>query len=85
MAAPAVAGVAAVIRSYYPSLTAVQVKQVLMQSGLTTKTAVLVPGTDKTAPMSSISKTGKMLNAYNALIMADQVSKGKMKLPALSK
>ena len=85
MAAPAVAGVAALIRSYYPSLTAVQVKQVLMQSGLTTKTAVLVPGTDKTAPMSSISKTGKMLNAYNALIMADQVSKGKMKLPALSK
>jgi len=33
MAAPAVAGVAALIRSYYPKLSASQVKNVLMQSG----------------------------------------------------
>lgn len=37
MAAPAVAGVAALIRSYYPKLTAAQVKQVIMDSGLSIK------------------------------------------------
>ena len=33
MAAPNAAGVAALIRSYYPNLKASQVKQILMQSG----------------------------------------------------
>ena len=34
MASPEVAGVAAMIRSYYPNLTAKQVRQILMDSGL---------------------------------------------------
>ena len=34
MAAPAVAGIAALIRSQYPKLTAAQVKQVILDSGL---------------------------------------------------
>ncbi len=33
MASPNAAGVAALIRSYYPTLTAKQVKQILMDSG----------------------------------------------------
>ena len=37
MASPAVAGVAAVIRSQFPKLTAAQTKQIIMDSGLTTK------------------------------------------------
>src|SRR5690606_28830594 len=44
MAAPAVAGVAALIRSYYPDLSASQVKRILMDSGLTTKAKVVVGG-----------------------------------------
>lgn len=81
MAAPAVAGIAALIRSYYPDLTAPQVKQIIMDSGLTTKSKVTVGGTDsKVADFKNISKSGKMANAYNALIMADAVSKGKIKL-----
>ncbi len=44
MAAPAVAGIAALIRSYYPLLSAPQVKQILMESGLRTKTSVIVSG-----------------------------------------
>ncbi|MCM4172477.1 peptidase S8 [Arenibacter sp. TNZ] len=81
MAAPAVAGVAALVRSYYPTLTASQVKAILMNSGLTTKSKVVVAGdASKAMDFQKISKSGKMVNAYNALIMADAVSKGKLKL-----
>ncbi|MCK0189718.1 S8 family peptidase [Arenibacter sp. F20364] len=81
MAAPAVAGVAALVRSYYPKLTASQVKAILLNSGLTTKSKVVVSGdTSMAMDFQKISKSGKMVNAYNALIMADAVSRGKVKL-----
>lgn len=76
MAAPGVAGVAALIRSYYPKLSASQVKRVLMESGLPIKANVIVGGDDENVkPFSSLTKSGKMVNAYNALIMASQLSK----------
>ncbi len=81
MAAPAVSGIAALIRSFYPSLTAPQVKQVLMQSGLTSKASVILSGDpSKSRPFSEISKSGKMVNAYNALLLAERISKGKTTL-----
>ncbi|MEH6764263.1 MAG: S8 family peptidase [Aequorivita antarctica] len=76
MAAPEVAGVAAMIRSYYPNLTAKQVKHILMDSGLTTNTKVILGGeASNTDSFANISKSGKMVNMYNALIMADKMSK----------
>ncbi|HLV39092.1 S8 family serine peptidase [Xanthomarina sp.] len=76
MAAPAVAGVAALIRSYYPKLSGAQVKQILMDSGLALSTKVVVGGdTDNIKPIGELSKSGKIMNAYNALIMAEQLSK----------
>ena len=76
MAAPAVAGVAALIRSYYPKLSAAQVKQILMDSGLAIKTKVIVGGdTDDVRPFADLTKSSKMVNAYNALIMASKMSK----------
>lgn len=76
MAAPEVAGVAAMIRSYYPNLSAKQVKQIIMDSGVTTNLNVVVGGDPSNSqPFSSISKSGKMVNLYNALIMADKMSK----------
>ncbi len=76
MAAPAVAGVAALIRSYYPKLSAAQVKQILMDSGLAVKTKVIVGGnSEDVRPFADISKSSKMVNAYNALIMAAKMSK----------
>lgn len=81
MAAPAVAGVAALIRSHYPSLSASQVKKILMQSGLTAKATVILGGdTENAKPFSEVSKSGKMVNAYNALILASNISKGKTTL-----
>ena len=76
MAAPAVAGVAAMIRSFYPKLSAKQVKQILMDSGLAINTQVIVGGeASNTDSFANISKSGKMVNMYNALIMADKMSK----------
>jgi subtilisin family serine protease len=76
MAAPAVAGAAAMIRSYYPALSAKQVKQILMNSGLSSKTPVILGGDESHKDnFSNISKSGKMVNLYNALIMADKMSR----------
>ena len=74
MAAPAVAGVAALIRSYYPNLTAAQVKQAILDSGLTISTKVVVGGdASNVKPFTELSKSGKIVNAYNALIIASQI------------
>ena len=76
MAAPAVAGVAALIRSYYPNLSGAQVKQIIMDSGLAINTKVIVGGnSEDIKPFADLSKSAKMVNAYNALIMADKMSK----------
>lgn len=74
MAAPAVAGVAAVIRSQYPNLSAKQVKQILMNSGLSSNTPVVLGGDPSNQDkFNNITKSGKMVNMYNALIMASKM------------
>lgn len=75
MASPNVAGVAALIRSYYPKLSAAQVKQIIMESGTPLKNDVTVGEDRHKANFAKISKTGKIVNAYNALFMAEQMSK----------
>lgn len=74
MAAPAVAGLAALIRSQYPQLTAAQVKTVILNSGLQLNTKVVVGGdTEKVQSFSNLSTSGRIANAYNALIMASKL------------
>ncbi len=76
MAAPAVSGIAAIIRGYYPNLSAGQVKQIIMDSGLTTNSSVIVGGDrNNTQKFQNLSTSGKMANLYNALILADQITK----------
>lgn len=76
MAAPAVAGIAAVIRSYYPKLSAPQVKKILMDSGISPNIDVILGGDPSNKqPFSSISKSGNIVNMYNAFIMADKLSR----------
>ena len=58
MASPVVAGLAALIRSYYPKLKAVQVKEIIMKS------------VEKADALKDISVTGGVVNAYNALKLA---------------
>lgn len=74
MASPAVAGLAAVIRSYYPKLTAAQVKKVILDSGLPLTTKVVVGGdANDVRPFSDLSKSARIANLYNAFILASQV------------
>jgi subtilisin family serine protease len=76
MASPEVAGVAALIRSYYPKLSAKEVKQILMNSGIEVPFEVILPGTkSEKVPFTNLSVSGRVLNAYNALLMAEQKSK----------
>jgi subtilisin family serine protease len=76
MAAPNVAGVAALIRSYYPKLSAKQVKHILMDSGVAITTNVVVGGKPSDLrSFTTLSKSGKIVNAYNALLMAEKMSK----------
>lgn len=75
MASPNAAGVAALIRSYYPSLTAVQVKQIIMESGTSLSNTVTVGEDKHKADFKTISKSGKIVNAYNALLLAEKMAK----------
>lgn len=76
MASPNVAGVAALIRSYYPKLTAAQVKHILMESGVAIDKDVIVGGNpNDVRPFKELSKTGKIVNAYNAVLMANEMAK----------
>ncbi len=77
MASPNAAGVAALIRSYYPSLSAKQVKQILMESGTPIELEVELGENQEKRPFGKASKSGKVVNAYNALVMAEKMSKSK--------
>jgi subtilisin family serine protease len=77
MASPVVAGVAALVLSYYSDLTAVQLKDILLKSVENYGDAkITLPGTkDKTAEFKTLSKTGGIINAYKALKLAEEMSK----------
>ncbi len=80
LSAPIVSGVAALIRSYHPDLSAFEVKDILMKSGVSYDIDVEIiqeDGSEKLVPFSELSKSGKIVNAYNALLMAEQVANSK--------
>ncbi len=71
--APAVAGIAALIKSQYPKLSAPEIKQIILDSGVKLNTKVVVPGdSNSVKPFDQLSKSGKIANAYNALLLAGQ-------------
>lgn len=71
MASPVVAGVAAVIRSYYPKLTAPQVKQLIMASVTKIDFPVMNPATGESTKLSELCISGGIVNLYNALKMLE--------------
>ncbi len=78
MASPVVAGVAAVLRSYYPDLTAEQVKSILMASVDPITVKVRKPGTDETVNFTDLAISGGTINALTAVKLAEK-TKGKKK------
>lgn len=84
MAAPSTSGVAALIRAYYPALTAKQVKYILMNSGVKVDFKVIKPSSQteenpegELVPFADLSVSGRIVNAYNALQLADYLSRKK--------
>ena len=73
MAAPVVTGLAALIRSYYPKLTAVQVKEIILKSVVKVNHNITnLKGADNVSiPFSDLCVTGGIVNAYNALKLAE--------------
>lgn len=63
MAAPVVTGVAAFLLSYYPRLSAKQLKDILESSVI------------KMEPLKEISVTGGLVNAYEAVLIAGAIKK----------
>ena len=73
MAAPVVAGLAALIRSYYPKLTAVQVKDIIMRSAIKINHDITITDdndVERSVPFSELCVSGAVVNAYNALKLA---------------
>ena len=74
MASPSVAGLAAILMSYFPTLTALQVKDILINS--TRKFDALKvqkPGSKELVLFSDLSSSGGLINAYEAVKLAQQM------------
>ncbi len=82
MAAPVVSGIAALVWSRYPNLKASELKKILMLSGTKINLDVIdVSQEEETLkPFDSFSKSGRIVNAYQALKLADLITKKRFKL-----
>jgi len=69
MASPMAAGVAALLRSYFPKLSAKEVKAIILESATVIDLKVKRPSDKKLVPFKSMSKTGAVLNAEAAVKM----------------
>ncbi|MFT5890622.1 MAG: cell wall-associated protease, partial [Dokdonia sp.] len=74
-----VSGISALLFSYYPELNATDVKKIILESGLAFDHLVNLPKNrgEETVqkPFSQLSKSGKLINAYNAFLLADTYKK----------
>jgi len=74
MAAPVVSGLAALIWSHYPKLKAVDIKDIIMNTVTKVEQKVKIneDGDNKRVYLNEISVSGGVVNAYNALILAEK-------------
>jgi cell wall-associated protease len=71
MASPSTAGVAALLMSYFPDLSVVDIKDILLKSSRKfDNLKVQKPGSKNMIPFSDLSSSGGLVNAYEAVKMA---------------
>ena len=70
MAAPMVAGLAALLKGYFPELTMFQIKDIIFKSVQKIDRTTMIPGGDTEVNFSELSITGGIVNTYNAVEMA---------------
>jgi subtilisin family serine protease len=78
-AAPVVTGLAALLMSYFPELSAADVKRIILESATPLGERVVdVPGEeDMTARFAQLSATGGIVNAYQAVRRAIELAAGR--------
>lgn len=74
MSTPMVSGVAALLYSYFPNLTMKQVKNIILESTFRPNQIVNKPQTKTQVQFSTLSVTGGIVNAYNAIKLAIEIS-----------
>lgn len=80
MATPVACGVAAVLKSYYPTLTPQQIKKILIKSSIKTYKSekVIKPGTtNEMIKFDKLGKNGGIVNLFEAVKMAEKFTKTK--------
>ena len=70
LACPVVTGVAALLRSYFPQYSPEQIIQILKTAGQPFEEEVTQPGTDRKVKFSTLSSSGRIINAYEAVKLA---------------
>jgi subtilisin family serine protease len=74
MSAPIVSNIAAILRAYYPSLTAVEVKKIITQSvwkPANKDETYYIPQKEETKTLQQIAAAGGIVNAANAIQLAN--------------
>jgi subtilisin family serine protease len=77
---PVVTGLAALLMSYFPELSAIEIKNIILASTVTYKNKVYLPGyseENKKIKFKKLSKTGGIVNAEKAVKMAISLSNKK--------
>jgi len=75
MAAPMVAGLAALLKGYFPELTMIQVKEIIFKSVKDVSDHVTpIPGGTTETTFSELCATGGIVNTYNAVKMAIEMT-----------
>lgn len=79
MASPMVAGVAALLKGYFPSLTMLEIKNIILESGDDYgDTDQTLPGGDELVKFSTLSITGKVVNVKEAVKLAKDIEEEKL-------
>jgi subtilisin family serine protease len=70
MASPVVAGLAALLMEYFPALSPKQIKMVIEKTAQKPASKVNIPGTGQQVSLAELSRSGGIINAYEAVKLA---------------